>query len=56
MNQYHESRKINIQEKKSHSSNFKSLINSFITDVLVFIAAIVTVVTMFIVIYIITVV
>ena len=54
VNQYHESRKINIQEKKTHSSNFKSLINSFITEVLVFIAAIVTVVIKFIIIYMLT--
>ena len=54
VNQYKESRKMDIQEKKTQNSNIKTFINSFVTDVLVFIAALVTVVITFIIIYIIT--
>ena len=55
VNQYQENRKIiNIQEKKIQNSNIKIFMNSFVTDVLVFTAALVTVAIMFIIIYILT--
>ena len=54
VNQYQESRKMDIQEKETQNSNIKTFINSFVTDVLVFTAALVTVVITFIIIYIIT--
>ena len=49
VNQYQANRKI-VKTQKTQSSNFKSLMDSFITDVLVFIAALVTVVITFIII------
>ena len=54
VNQYQESRKMNIQKQKNQNSSIKTFINSFVTDVLVFTAALLTVVIMFIIIYIIT--
>ena len=45
---------IKIQEKKTQNSNIKTFMDSFITDVLVFTAALVTVVIMFIIIYMLT--
>ena len=55
MNQYQETRKIiDIQEKKIQNSNIKTFMNSFVADVLVFTAALVTVVITFIIIYMLT--
>ena len=45
---------MNIQKEKNQNSSIKTFINSFVTIVLVFMAAIVTVVIMFSIIYIIT--
>ena len=53
INQYQENRKIDNQRKMNQNSRIKTFINSFITDLLVFIAAILTVLIMFTVIYII---
>ena len=53
INQYQENRKINNKKEINPNSKFKTFISSFITDLLVFIAAILTVLIMFIVIYII---
>ena len=49
--QYQENRKINTQKEINQTSKFKTFISSFITDLLVFIVAILTVLIMFIVIY-----
>ena len=54
VNQYQESKKMNIQKQKNQNSSIKTFINSFVTDVLVFAAALLTVVITFIIIYIIT--
>ena len=53
INQYQENRKIDNQRKIIQNSKIKTFINSVITDVLVFIAAILTLLIMFIIIYII---
>ena len=45
---------IKIQNKKTQNSNIKTFLDSFITDVLVFTAALVTVVITFIIIYMLT--
>ena len=49
--QYLENRKINSQKEINQNSKFKTFISSFITDLLVFIVAILTVLIMFIIIY-----
>ena len=54
VNQYQESRKMNIQKQKNQNSSIKTFINSLVTDVLVFTAALPTVAITFIIIYIIT--
>ena len=55
VNQYQESRKMKtLQEKKIQSSSIKTFLTSFIADVLVFTAALVIVVIMFIIIYMLT--
>ena len=55
VNQYHESRKmIKMQEKNVQISKFKTFLSSFITNILVFAAALVTVVITFIIIYMLT--
>ena len=54
LNQYQESGKMDNQETKTQNSNIKTIINSFVTDLLVFTAALVTVVITFIIIYSIT--
>ena len=53
VNQYQESRKMNTQKQKNQNSSIKLFISSFVTDVLVFTAAFLTVVLKFIIIYII---
>ena len=49
--QYQENRKINSQKEINQNSKFKTFISRYIKDLLVFIAAILTVLIMFIVIY-----
>ena len=56
VNQYQESSKmIQVQEKNTPNSKFKTFLTSFITNVLVFPAALVTVAITFIIIYMLTV-
>ena len=55
VNQYQENRKIiNIQEKKIQNSNIKTFMDRFVADVLVFTAALVTMVITFTIIYMLT--
>ena len=54
IHQYQENRRIDNQRKMNQNSRIKTFINSFITDLLVFIAAILTILIMFTIIYTIT--